>query len=1004
MHLIIKILKDGEKVILEKDMKKISNTYYIFKWSAVLEDGAYSFIINNRAEKTIKNITFSHTAPFSKVFEAYTSLNEGVRPIAGIRKDDDILIEYFPKDDRVVLKRMKFTKFRFDIGEYGFKSAKKVEMPGSFNSWNIFAEELKNIQGTIYETDLALENGVYEYKFVIDGHWVPADANRRLIIGEVSTLFQKGEIGNGKFVYDAIDNYDTRKAIKHDMLSFEYLNKISLDEIETTIRCQGNDISSCFIHINEDGIESIYEMERVYDSISGFDYFKRVINFKINSIKFSYYFELKDGGSAVFFGKNGISKEVESFEADYLSGIIPCFSVAEWAKDAVWYNIFPDRFYNADKENDPIYNEFGPEYFEKPEERADFIEEFKWGAAEKTYSKFELNGWCEDFENAKEWEKLKGMEVDYSLKYARMYGGDLKGIKEKIPYLKELGINAIWLNPVFFSDSNHKYGAGDFRHISPDLGTMKMSGNNYNIEIAADNKYGNKSYIDVLKDYKNENELKLLRVILKGENKGKNGYFETEDPKSWVWSESDLIAVDLIKELHKNGIRVIFDGVFNHSGTTHWSFEAVMAEGEKSKYTKWYKFHDFKKFKEIKDINTDEEAYKILVHNKANVHYSGWAGFTNLPEFNTYNRDYMEYIYNITKKWMLGPDGKSSENWMEDDGIDGWRLDVPNCVENQEFWHEWREIVKSCKKDGYITAELWGDARGDINPGKKYDTVMNYEWLKAIIGFFINKGEHFDKRYKLKATDFFAELREKRYWYPRQSLLVSQNLNGSHDTDRLISRIVNDRLGRDLEEGKQINKGYNSIRPDLADKEHPNTSINWKESEIKPKDILKLISIFQMTYMGAPMIYYGDEIGMWGATDPYCRKPMIWPEMNFEDETNGSKFGKNEKYSVEADKELFNWYKKIIKIRKDNRVLSRGHFKEIIADDEKDFIVYERFDEDSSIITAINNSEKDIEINIESSKLLGNAIDLISGNMIIINNGIINLKLLAKSGVILKII
>ena len=167
------------------------------------------------------------------------------------------------------------------------------------------------------------------------------------------------------------------------------------------------------------------------------------------------------------------------------------------------------------------------------------------------------------------------MEVDYSLKYARMYGGDLKGIKEKIPYLKELGINAIWLNPVFFSESNHKYGAGDFRHISPDLGTMKMSGNNYNIEIAADNKYGNKSYIDVLKDYKNENELKLLRVILKGENKGKNGYFETEDPKSWVWSESDLIAVDLIKELHKNGIRVIFDGVFNHSGTTHWSFEAV---------------------------------------------------------------------------------------------------------------------------------------------------------------------------------------------------------------------------------------------------------------------------------------------------------------------------------------------------------------------------------------------------------------------------------------------
>lgn len=465
---------------------------------------------------------------------------------------------------------------------------------------------------------------------------------------------------------------------------------------------------------------------------------------------------MKDDGSRAYYGKDGFVKlNAAPIEIDYTTGIFPIFSVPEWAKDAVWYNIFPDRFYNGDKENDPIYNEFGPEYFEKPAERGDFIEDFKWGAAGKTYSIFELNGWCEDFEEAKEWEKLKGMEVDYSLKYARMYGGDLKGIKEKIPYLKELGITAVWLNPVFFSDSNHKYGAGDFRHISPDFGTMKMSGSLHNVNIAKDNSYGNRSYLDVLKEkYKEENELKLLRIRLTGENRGKNGYGESEEPSTWVWTESDLIAVELIKELHKNGIRVIFDGVFNHSGTTHWAFEAVMAEGEKSKYAKWYKFHDFRKFKEIKENYSDEEAYRTLVYNKQHLHYSGWAGFSGLPEFNTYNIEFMEYIFNITRKWMLGPDGKNSSNWMEDDGIDGWRLDVPNCVENQEFWQKWREVVKGCKPDGYITAELWGDARGDINPGKKYDTVMNYEWLKAVIGFFINRGEHFDKRYKLKPTDF----------------------------------------------------------------------------------------------------------------------------------------------------------------------------------------------------------------------------------------------------------
>ena len=586
-----------------------------------------------------------------------------------------------------------------------------------------------------------------------------------------------------------------------------------------------------------------------------------------------------------------------------------------------------------------------------------------------------------------------------------MYGGDLQGIKEKIPYLKELGITAVWLNPVFLSYQNHKYGANDFRHVSPDFGTIRTSGEKHGVEISSQNEHGNKSYVEVLGiDAVDNSEYKLLEINLKGENKGKNGYGETHDPSTWVWTESDLIMVDVIKELHKNEIRVIFDGVFNHSSDRHWTFNMVLAEGSESKYKEWYKFSDFTHHVKIEDYHSDQEAYEILIENKKNVKYNGWAGFDTLPEFNTFNQEYKDYIFNITRKWMIGPDAIESEDWMNDDGIDGWRLDVPNCLENQGFWNEWREVVKSCKKDSYITAELWGNAAGDINKGNKFDTVMNYEWLKTTIGYFINQSSEGGRRYKLKASDFFNELREKRTWYPYQSLQSSQNLNGSHDTDRLYSRIINDRAGRDLEEGKQLEQGYNSIRPDLASVYHPNTTIDWKNIQIKPKDILKLISIFQMTYIGAPMLYYGDEVGMWGATDPYCRKPMLWEEFTYDEERNPSHVNQGEVYDQKADKDLFQWYQKLIKIRKENSVLVYGRFKEILNDDEKDIIVYERYDDNNSVIVVINNSfyeYNNYEIQIENADT--KYFELIYGNMVRTKkNGKMNLNLKPKRGMILK--
>ena len=1007
----------GYKLIIYKDNKFYSEENlkqkwenYIYKWGNV-ESGSYFFEIKDEENGTISGVTYSHTAPFAKRFEAVVGENLPPKSITGFQKGIDIYVEYSPSKKTFSLTKMKFYRMNLNIADFGLEKADKVEIAGNFNSWKPDTEPIYHFEGTNYEVTLASPEGVYEYKYLIDGKWYPENRNRKLVIGENGALFAQGDLGTGKFVYEAIDKNTNLKAIVHKYDSLQYFNKLSDSEYEFKIRTQMNDVERAYISIvlhEEDNYEMIYELERYQDKTNGFDYFERIINFGKEAKKLLYYFILEDNGTRAYFNGTTLSySKPKRLVVNTTSKDIQLFNVPNWAKEAIWYNIFPDRFYNGNHYNDPIFNEFGPEAF-KPNilHEQNFVEEYKWEKSNNVISHFDRNRWTSDFREQTIWEKLGEREIDYSLKYARMYGGDLQGIKEKIPYMKELGINAVWLNPVFFSYQNHKYGANDFRHISPDFGTIKTSGETHGVEINRNNKYGNKSYVDVLGNKATtSSELKLLEVNLKGENRGKNGYGETEDPATWVWTESDLIMVDLIKEFHKNGIRVIFDGVFNHSSSEHWTFNMVLADGENSKYKDWYKFTDFGQHVQITDDMSDEQAFETLIANRKRTIYNAWGGFDSLPEFNTFNQEYKEYIFNITRKWMCGPDGKESENWMEDDGIDGWRLDVPNCLENQNFWNEWREVVKGSKKDSYITAELWGNASGDINGGNKFDTVMNYEWLKTVIGFFINQSREGGVRYKLKAQDFFNELREKRTWYPYQALQASQNLNGSHDTDRLYSRIVNDVVGRNLEEGKQLEKGYNGIRPDLASNNHPNTTIDWRNSPIKPKDILKLISIFQMTYIGAPMLFYGDEVGMWGATDPYCRKPMLWKEFLYDNEKNPSHINQNEVYEQKVDSDLFEWYKKLIRIRLENKTLVYGKFREVFADNERDVIAYERVIEDQLIIVVINNSFNSWEnVEFETNYQDERFIDLVTEGRTFRtgSNGKIKLDLKAKEGLILR--
>ncbi|EEX73601.1 alpha amylase N-terminal ig-like domain-containing protein [Leptotrichia hofstadii] len=484
----------GYKIIIYKDNKfykeenlKQNWENFIYKWGNI-EPGSYFFEIKNEETDAISGVTYSHTAPFAKRFEAVVDEDLPPKSITGFQKGIDIYVEYYPSKKTISFTKMKFYRMNLDIADFGLEKADKVEIAGNFNNWKPDTEPIHHFEGTNYEVILASPEGVYEYKYLIDGKWYPENENKKLIVGENGALFPQGDLGTGKFVYEAIDKNTNLKAIVHNYDSLQYFNKLSDNEYEFKIRTQMNDVERAYISVvlhEEDNYEMIYELERYQDKTNGFDYFERIINFGKEAKKLLYYFILEDNGSRAYFnGKTLSYSKPKRLVVNTTSKDIQLFDVPNWAKEAIWYNIFPDRFYNGNHYNDPIFNEFGPEAF-KPNRlhEQNFIEDYKWEKSNNVISQFDRNRWTADFREQVIWEKLGEREIDYSLKYARMYGGDLQGIKEKIPYMKELGINAVWLNPVFFSYQNHKYGANDFRHISPDFGTIKTSGKTHGVEI-----------------------------------------------------------------------------------------------------------------------------------------------------------------------------------------------------------------------------------------------------------------------------------------------------------------------------------------------------------------------------------------------------------------------------------------------------------------------------------------------------------------------------------------
>jgi glycosidase len=542
----------------------------------------------------------------------------------------------------------------------------------------------------------------------------------------------------------------------------------------------------------------------------------------------------------------------------------------EWARHAVWYQIFPERFCNGDPKNDPT------------------PESMQGAHAGEHRDGWQIHPWTSDWYELQPYEKQHDMEIWRHLA-RRRYGGDLQGIIDRLDYLQDLGVNALYLTPVFESPSSHKYDAACHHHIDPHFGP----------------------------DPEGDRRLMAREVI--------------DDPGTWHWTSADRLALSLIHEVHNRGMRIIFDGVFNHVGVNHWAFRDVVKHQRHSRYRDWFKIESW-----------DDHGHGTRFA------YRGWAGHSTLPEFRQDEHGIVagprEYLYAVTRRWMA-PEGDTGY------GLDGWRLDVAFCVAHG-FWKDWRALVKSINPEAYITAELVRPPEL-VKPylqGDEFDAEMNYNFAFACEEYLLRETR------RISASAFDRLLCELREAHPPCVAPVMQNLFGSHDTARLASFIVNrDKLTYRNWESKDPKQDTRARNP-LFDTRAP------FEDE---RRIQKLFVIFQMSYVGAPMIYYGDEAGMWGARDPCCRKPMLWHDMQYDDEVfrpDGSRRSLPD--AVAFDWDQFRHYQRLIGIRKHTPALRTGGYRTLLADDARQLFIFARECEEQTVIVALNSAHSTESISV----------------------------------------
>jgi glycosidase len=550
--------------------------------------------------------------------------------------------------------------------------------------------------------------------------------------------------------------------------------------------------------------------------------------------------------------------------------------VPAWAKAAIWYQIFVERFRNGDPGNDPTPADMAGSY------------------PDRIPANWKITSWGHDWYSHEPWLDSVRANGFYSKIQARRYGGDLQGVLDKIDYIQSLGVTAIYFNPLNDSPSLHKYDARNYAHIDRNFGP---------------------------------------------DPKGDAAIMDSEihdDPSTWKWTSADKLFLKVIEEFHKRGIRLIMDYSWNHTGKTFWAINDIRKNGKKSPYVDWYNITRF----DDPATNADE------------LKYEGWGGDNPyMPVFkkdiipydkkvmpfegNLHSGSLKQHIFSVTKRW-LDPDGDGNPS----DGVDGFRLDVAGEIP-MGFWREYRKVVRSVNSEAYLIGEIWWLEWPDklFDPkvyleGDQYDAIMNYRWYRVARGFF-GQAEPV-----LTPSGFVKEINRINKGINIKNLQAMMNVASTHDSPRLSTSLFNKTMDK--------SKSKPSDNPDYK--------INKPDKRTRMEQIMLLIH--QFTFIGAPQIYYGEEVGMWGADDPDCRKPMVWDDITYEDERAAFDPAKKRPVDVVSpDTVLRSFYSKLCSMRKENPVLVYGDLTFTVADDQRMILAYERKMGDDEIVIAFNRSD-----------------------------------------------
>jgi len=801
----------------------------------LIDGHRYGHVIDHAIDEMKGEVSFLVTNPFNGTQRQEQTLSP--------QDLSDKLILFNDLTKKITINADGFQRFRYVAKDYENQvkptDIDRVVVVADFNGWHAERTPLRETKPGVYEAIALLPDGRYEYKFLVNGVTFLEDRTANPQYRDPDDLggFNSGFIigPDAGSLGPAKSNHINLQALRHNPAVTADFTCMSKNIVDVTVKTLANDVQSVAIVSSVptfDGQDRV--ALRKTDTINGFDYWRARL--KSTSKSLDYHFEFKDDNAAAYLSAAGATDKRDAVQP-WQRTLQPTFPTPDWAKHALWYQIFPERFRNGDASNDPPRTApWQHEWYKPYKAPADVTK-----------------GAPNDFNESGNF---------YSYIYSRRYGGDIQGVREQLPYLRKLGVTAIYFNPIFLAQSLHKYDASDFRHIEDFFGVK-----------------------DSLKNVKGE----------------------TTDPNTWQWSASDRVFLDFLEDAHAQGFKVIIDGVFNHVGRDFWAFRDVLKNGKDSPYADWFDIVSWEPF-QYKAWDAPNGSLPRLKHDDD-------LGLAPVVR---------EHIFAITRRWM-DPNGDGDPS----DGIDGWRLDVAEDI-NEHFWSDWRKLVKEINPDAYIVAEIWHEAREWLD-GRTFDAVMNYPFAEACQRYFVN-----DK--KASTPQHFArELNNTLHWYPPQVTQVLQNLFDSHDTDRVASMLMNPDLEYDKANRLQDNgPNYDASRP----------------TEAAYQKLMLMVGL-QMTFPNAPMIYYGDEVGMYGADDPSDRKPMYWPDlMPFDDPDERIHEG------------LFEHYRFMIALRNTYEVLRVGTFTALDHSDSPDVFAFKRSLNNQTALVAINRGKTATQITL----------------------------------------